>query len=115
MESAPQGDGSHRLVFRPDLDRNATERGLWTHGEVIDERRRALHDAVRVAVVEALTDKQREAIELYFFEGLTQQQIAHRLGVSQQVVHRRIYGARRGGRRVGGALRKLRIALGVPR
>lgn len=59
----------------------------------------------------ALTEKQREAIELFFFEGLSQSEIARRLGVSQQVVQKRIYGVERNGARVGGALAKLRRAL----
>ncbi len=66
---------------------------------------------VRHAVATALTGKQREAVELHFFEGLSQSEIARRLGVSQQVVEKRLHGATRGGRRVGGALAKLRVAL----
>lgn len=70
-----------------------------------------LDEQVRHAVETALTDKQREAIELFFFEGLSQSEIARRLGVSQQVIQKRIYGANRGGVLVGGALAKLREAL----
>lgn len=107
MESGLRGD--HRLVFRPDLDRNAAGVGLWTDQH--DAARSALHERLRAAVEEALTDKQRAAVELYFFEGLPQEEVARRLGVSQQVIHRRIYGARRGGAVVGGAIRRLRAAL----
>ena len=66
---------------------------------------------VRRAVSTALTDKQREAVELHFFEGLSQPEIARRLGVSQQVIDKRLYGATRDGRRIGGALAKLRVEL----
>ena len=66
---------------------------------------------VRVAVRTALTEKQREAVELFFFEGLSQSDIARRLGISQQVVQKRLFGAPRGGTVVGGALAKLREAL----
>ncbi len=66
---------------------------------------------VRDAVRTALTAKQREAVELFFFEGQSQSEIARRLGVSQQVVQRRLYGASRGGAVVGGALAKLREVL----
>jgi len=66
---------------------------------------------VRRAVETVLTDKQREAIELFYFEGLSQSEIARRLGVSQQVIQKRIFGANRGGVLVGGALAKLRDAL----
>lgn len=67
---------------------------------------------VRLAVQTALTEKQREAVELFFFEGLSQSEIARRLGISQQVVQKRLFGAPRGGTVVGGALAKLREALG---
>jgi len=67
--------------------------------------------AVRRAVEQSLTGKQREAVELFFFEGLSQSEIARRCGVSQQVIQRRLYGAPRGGAVVGGAIAKLRIAL----
>jgi RNA polymerase sigma factor (sigma-70 family) len=70
-----------------------------------------LEDEVRNAVATALTDKQREAVELFFFEGLSQSEIARRLGVSQQVVQKRLYGDRRDGVMVGGAIAKLRAAL----
>lgn len=66
---------------------------------------------VREAVTHALTDKQREAVELFFFEGLSQSEIARRCGVSQQVIQKRIFGAHRAGTVVGGALSKLRAAL----
>lgn len=66
---------------------------------------------VREAVQSVLTEKQREAVELFFFEGLSQSEIARRLGISQQVVQRRLYGAPRGGAVVGGAIAKLRVAL----
>jgi RNA polymerase sigma factor (sigma-70 family) len=57
-----------------------------------------------------LTDRQRQIIELYFFEHRTQQEIAARLGISQQVVSRQLFGVMREGRRVGGALKRLRDA-----
>jgi RNA polymerase sigma factor (sigma-70 family) len=67
--------------------------------------------AVRRAVATTLTAKQREAVELFFFEGLSQSEIARRSGVSQQVIHKRLYGASRDGVIVGGAIAKLRHAL----
>lgn len=71
-----------------------------------------VEDAVRQAVATALTDKQREAVELFFFQGMTQSEIARRLGISQQVVQKRLFGVRRAGVVVGGALARLRHALG---
>jgi RNA polymerase sigma factor (sigma-70 family) len=95
-----------------DLDRVDAASGLWAADE--DEGalgRLALRDEVRRAVATALTEKQREVVEAHFFEGLSQGDIARRLGVSQQVIQKRIYGDERGGRVVGGAIRKLREAL----
>ena len=84
--------------------------GLWTSTEE-PPRRQRVHAAVREAVSSRLTTKQREVVEGYFFEGLSQGELARKLGISQQVVHKRLYGVIRNGRRVGGALAKLREAL----
>ncbi|MGZ3417483.1 MAG: sigma factor-like helix-turn-helix DNA-binding protein [Polyangiales bacterium] len=81
-----------------------TEKGTWTDPEDLDH-------AVRHAVSTALTEKQREAVEMFFFEGLSQSEIARRLGVSQQVIQKRLYGVSRRGVIVGGAVAKLREAL----
>lgn len=70
-----------------------------------------MDEVVRHAVETALTDKQREAVELFFFEGLSQSEIARRVGVSQQVIQKRLYGANRGGVLVGGAVARLREVL----
>lgn len=93
-----------------DLDRLDASRHLY-HDEGASEARARLQDAVREAVARVLTDKQREVVEAYFFEGLSQGEIARRLGITQQVVQKRIYGVQRDGRSVGGALRKLEVAL----
>lgn len=79
-----------------------------------DEPGPALSPAAAGAVRQALgclTDKQRQAVELHFFEGLTQGQIARRLGISQQVVQKRLHGVQRRGKRIGGALPRLRRVL----
>jgi DNA-directed RNA polymerase specialized sigma24 family protein len=100
-----------RLIYRPCLDANPDHRGLWSEADQLSPERQRLHDLLREALQSALTDKQRIAVELYFFEGLSQDDIARRLGVSQQVIHRRLYGDRRNGRIVGGAISRLRAAL----
>lgn len=95
-------------VLLPDLEGFAVGEGLWcAHPSNHDARR----DAVRAAVEQSLTDKQREVVQAYFFEGLSQGQIAQRLGITQQVVQKRIFGAQRDGKLVGGALSRLREAL----
>lgn len=68
----------------------------------------ALHEALTT-----LTEKQREVIELHFFEGMSQGEIARKLGITQQVVQKRLHGAPRKGKVVGGAIPRLRRALGA--
>jgi DNA-directed RNA polymerase specialized sigma24 family protein len=108
MKRSYTDDGSNRLILLADV-RELSE-GLWSPKEPSPQRRK-LCDAVREAVATSLTSKQREVVEGYFFEGLSQGQLATRLGITQQVVHKRLYGAQRSGRRVGGALEKLRQVL----
>lgn len=98
-----------REVLWPDLDALDPSALLWAP-DVEEHDARA--EQVRRAVADALSPKQREAIEAYFFEALSEPEIARRLGVAQQVVHKRIHGVRRNGRVVGGALRRLAEVLG---
>ncbi|WP_437781942.1 sigma factor-like helix-turn-helix DNA-binding protein [Sorangium sp. So ce1097] len=99
-----------REVLCDDVDRWGDDRRLW-RDEGEPPGRARLCAAVRDAVETALTAKQREVVEAYFFDGLSQGEIARRLGVAQQVVQRRLFGAPRGGRLVGGAMLRLRQAL----
>lgn len=100
-----------RELLSADLDRFDTSRALFRSDEEGTDARDALCDAVREAVATALTDKQREVVEAFFFEGLSQGEIARRLGIAQQVVQKRLYGAERDGHRVGGAMARLQKAL----
>lgn len=102
------------LVFGAELERVAESEALWGRAQTRSESRLRLFEALHEAIESALTDKQREALWPWFFEGLSQAEIAHRLGISQQVVHKRIFGARRKGRVVGGAIKRLREALEGP-
>ncbi len=96
-------------MLSADLDRLSSTRALW--GTAEDEPASSVDEAVRAAVASALTEKQRAVVEASFFEGLSQGEIARKLGVTQQVVEKSLHGALRGGRRVGGALARLRAAL----
>ncbi len=80
---------------------------FWPSARADDERA----CEVRRVVAESLSPKQREVVEAYYFEGLSELEIARRLGVTQQVVHKRIHGVRRDGRAIGGALKRLADAL----
>ena len=72
--------------------------------------RREAIDSIAELVRTGLTDKQRTIVERYFYDGRTQQEIAAELGVSQQVVSRQLFGVIRDGKRVGGAISRLRKA-----
>lgn len=67
--------------------------------------------ALTQAVATRLTPRQREIVDLYFYREKTQAEIAEELGISQQVVSKQLFGALRQGRRVGGAIRRLRVLL----
>jgi predicted DNA-binding protein (UPF0251 family) len=67
---------------------------------------------------DSLTPRQREVLSLYYFDNLTQEEIAERLLLSQSTVSRHLFGTTRNGRKVGGAIPKLRKAIdatGEPR
>jgi RNA polymerase sigma factor (sigma-70 family) len=101
-----------RVRLTADPERLPGARPLWADDDAdVPEARADLRDAVRDAVATGLTEKQREVVEAYFFEGLSQGDIARRLGITQQVVQKRLYGAPRGGKLVGGAIHRLRDAL----
>jgi RNA polymerase sigma factor (sigma-70 family) len=65
-------------------------------------------DRIKELISIRLTTRQRQIIELYFYENKTQQEIAETLGINQQVVSKHLFGVLRDGRQVGGAVRKLR-------
>ena len=71
-------------------------------------RRAELLALLRDLVATKLTARQREVVELSYVDGLTQAEIAERLGISQQVVSKHLFGVVRDGRRIGGAIRRLR-------
>lgn len=82
---------------------------------VADPERERLHGELvailRELVSTRLTDRQRTIVEMYYFDGLTQEQIAAQLGIAQQVVSRQLFGDLRNGKRVGGAIKRLRDVL----
>jgi len=65
-------------------------------------------ELLRIIIATRLTDRQRDIVERYFFLGQTEAEIAADLGIAQQVVSKHLFGALRAGRRVGGAIAKLR-------
>jgi DNA-directed RNA polymerase specialized sigma24 family protein len=81
-----------------------------------ERARKAVLEAISELVRTGLTAKQAELVQLYFYDELSQVEIASRLGISQQVVSRQLFGAMRDGRRIGGAIarqRKASVSLGI--
>lgn len=75
------------------------------------DKQRIIDEAVaqlRTIIETGLTARQREIVQLYFFDRRTEAEIGQQLGIAQQVVSRHLFGALRTGRRVGGAMAKLR-------
>ena len=91
----------------------------WMAARALDdtsdpERERLHHELVEILrelVATRLTERQRTIVELYYFDGLTQEEIAAVLGIAQQVVSRQLFGDVRNGKRVGGAIKRLRGVL----
>ena len=81
----------------------------------VDEQAQAEKDQLRsdalaqikILIQTKLTEKQRQIVEMYFYQGKTQQEIAKELGINQQVVSKHLFGVLRDGQKVGGAIRKL--------
>lgn len=102
----------HRLILAANLDRVEATTSPWSQSSN-DPSRERLARALRTAIEHELTDKQREVVDAYFYQGESQGEIARRLGISQQVVQKRLFGAPRGAKLVGGAIARLRQALGA--
>ncbi|MSS70257.1 MAG: sigma-70 family RNA polymerase sigma factor [Candidatus Latescibacteria bacterium] len=98
-----------------DLEQFPNEAGIWCESREDQESRYQWEDWVSGLVPqllnvisEALTEKQREAVVLYFLHRKTQEEIAQILGVSRRVLSQHLFGISRNGKHVGGAVKKLR-------
>ena len=97
------------------LDRVSASAGMWFETETDRERRYAMKDffaevspVVREIIDGTLTRRQGEVLKLYYFYGKTQEDIAVILDLTQSTVSRHLFGTSRGGKKVGGAIPKLR-------
>ena len=103
-------------VERARLEAFANEDALWhEYNRTLDEERRRHEEHTREVfgqinelIRAELTARQREVVRLYYFARLTEAEIGRRLGIPQQVVSQHLFGILRNGRRVGGAIPKLR-------
>lgn len=100
----------HRLILAASLERVEATSNPWSRSSS-DPQREELARALRRAIEHDLTEKQREVVDAYFFQGESQGEIAKRLGITQQVVQKRLFGAPRGNKLVGGAIARLRQAM----
>ncbi len=71
--------------------------GSLDPGAAPNDNRRRLNQAkklLRLGLDRELTSRQRACVELYYFQGLTQEQIARRLGVGKSTVCRHLQRSR---------------------
>ena len=98
-----------------DLDRFPAAQALW-HEDSEDRRLRSraqtradrLLPPVMDLMDGGLTARQREAVRLYFLCDKTQEEVAEIMGINRRVVSQHLFGIRRNGRQVGGAIARLR-------
>ena len=100
------------------LDRVADSDGLYYETEAEQDRRHALGDffrevgpSVSELIDSTLTPRQREVVKLYYYYDKTQEDIAIILQLTQSTVSRHLFGTSRAGKKVGGAIPKLRKVL----
>lgn len=75
--------------------------------DLIDE----LNERIKDIIDNRLTDRQREVMTLLYYNGLTQTEVALRLGLCQPTIHKTTAGNldyKNGGKRYGGALKKIK-------
>ncbi len=70
--------------------------------------RQVILTAIREIIDSSLTPIQKQCVEQYFFQQRTQEEIAQCLGISRRVVGQHLFGVRRSGKHVGGAINKIR-------
>ena len=65
---------------------------------------------IRQIIANELTYRQARCVQLYFYEGKTQEEIGSILGIGRRVVSQHLFGVTRNGKQVGGAINKIRRA-----
>ena len=97
------------------LENLPADRALWYETEEDRDRRDAFSSffaEVKPVVLDLLdtklTQRQMEVVKLYYLYGKTQEDIATILDLTQSTVSRHLFGTVRGGKKVGGAIPKLR-------
>ncbi len=97
------------------LENLPSNRALWYETQEDRSRRYAFQEffeevspVVRGLMGANLTRRQQEVVQLYYLDGKTQEDIATILELTQSTVSRHLFGTMRRGKKVGGAIPKLR-------
>jgi RNA polymerase sigma factor (sigma-70 family) len=96
-----------------DLEQFSNESGIWFN-RAEEERTpqpaplETLLNPVMDIIDNGLTEKQRQVLLLYYMHQKTQQEVAEIMGISRRVVSQHLFGICRDGKRVGGAISKIR-------
>ncbi|MCZ6676630.1 MAG: sigma factor-like helix-turn-helix DNA-binding protein [Candidatus Poribacteria bacterium] len=101
------------------LDLYSNEDQIWYDSPFHCEQRDRHHAKkqkvlthVREIIEKELTPVQRRCVRLYFFEGRTQEEIATIIGISRRVVSQHLFGVKRAGKQIGGAINRIRKLCG---
>jgi RNA polymerase sigma factor (sigma-70 family) len=93
-QNVPESAREFKQQFHPrPNESNFIERIMPSLNKIIDEK---------------LTFRQRQIIDLYYLQNKTQVEIAQRLGITQPTVSQHLAGRYRFGKKIGGAIRKIR-------
>ena len=95
-------DSSRSLWYETDAERESR----WMR----EDRQEQIMPRLMEIIEDKLTPKQRQAVILYFFGCKTQEEIGLIMGIPHQVVSQHIHGIRRNGKKIGGAIARLRKA-----
>ncbi len=97
------------------LENLPSSRALWYETQEDRSRRYAFREffeevspVVHGFIGANLTKRQQEVVQLYYLHGKTQEDIATILELTQSTVSRHLFGTMRRGKKVGGAIPKLR-------
>ena len=97
------------------MDNFSEEEAIWHETEQErelryqkEDKRRKITPLIMEIIENDLTEMQRNCIQLHFLHGKTLKEVAHTLGISRRVVTQHVHGIHRGGKRIGGAMKKIR-------
>ena len=126
-KSVCRGEMMHMARFNPDfweipvnfdkLTEFDTRCALWYETDEErefrwrrEDRQEQLMPELMEIIENELTSKQRQAVMLYFFGQKTQEEIGQIMEIPHQVVSQHIHGIRRNGKKIGGAIARIRKA-----